>query len=60
MTPANARRWGPSSDHGGDVVIHGFGDGAVRPLNVDISANTYMWLVTPNGGESGIDPSIFN
>jgi prepilin-type N-terminal cleavage/methylation domain-containing protein len=60
MPAAGARRWGPSSDHGGDVVIHGFGDGAVRPINVDINPNMYMWLVTPNGGESGIDPSLFS
>jgi prepilin-type N-terminal cleavage/methylation domain-containing protein len=59
MPPAGARKWGPSSDHGGDVVIHGFGDGAVRPINVDINPNMYMWLVTPNGGESGIDPGLF-
>jgi prepilin-type N-terminal cleavage/methylation domain-containing protein len=56
---AGVRLWGPSSDHGGDVVIHGFGDGAVRPINVDINPNMYMWLVTPNGGESGIDPGLF-
>ena len=59
MPASGARRWGPSSDHGGDVVIHGFGDGSVRPINVDINPNMYMWLITPNGGESGIDPSIF-
>jgi prepilin-type N-terminal cleavage/methylation domain-containing protein len=54
---AGARRWGPSSDHGGDVVIHCFGDNAVRPITADISPNTYMWLVTPNGGEPLPDPS---
>lgn len=54
-----ARRWGPSSDHGGDVIIHCFGDNAVRPITSDINVNTYMWLVTPNGGESLPDPSVF-
>jgi len=54
---AGARKWGPSSDHGGDVVIHCFGDNAVRPITSDINVNTYIWLVTPNGGESLPDPS---
>jgi prepilin-type N-terminal cleavage/methylation domain-containing protein len=54
---AGARRWGPSSDHGGDVVIHCFGDNAVRPITADINPNTYIWLVTPNGGEPLPDPS---
>jgi prepilin-type N-terminal cleavage/methylation domain-containing protein len=54
---AGARKWGPSSDHGGDVVIHCFGDNAVRPITTDINVNTYIWLVTPNGGEPLPDPS---
>jgi hypothetical protein len=54
---AGARKWGPASDHGGDVVIHCFGDNAVRPITSDINVNTYIWLVTPNGGEPLPDPS---
>jgi prepilin-type N-terminal cleavage/methylation domain-containing protein len=55
---AGARKWGPSSDHGGDVVIHCFGDNAVRPITSDINPNMYIWLVTPNGGEPLPDPSV--
>jgi prepilin-type N-terminal cleavage/methylation domain-containing protein len=54
---AGARKWGPSSDHGGDVIIHCFGDNAVRPITADISPNVYIWLITPNGGEPLPDPS---
>jgi prepilin-type N-terminal cleavage/methylation domain-containing protein len=57
---AGARRWGPSSDHGGDVIIHCFGDNAVRPITADINVNTYIWLVTPNGGEPLPDPSALS
>jgi prepilin-type N-terminal cleavage/methylation domain-containing protein len=58
---AGIRKWGPSSDHGGDVVIHCFGDNAVRPITSDLSPNILLRLVTPNGGEPLPDPgSIFN
>jgi hypothetical protein len=57
---AGARKWGPSSDHGGDVIIHCFGDNAVRPITADITPNTYIWLVTPNGGEPLPDPTALS
>jgi prepilin-type N-terminal cleavage/methylation domain-containing protein len=60
LPPAGARYWGPSSDHGGDVIIHCFGDNAVRPLTADISPNVYIWLITPNGGEPLPDPSAIS
>ncbi len=47
-----ARNWGPSSDHGGDIVVHTFGDNAVRPLSSDMDRNVYMALVTRRGGEN--------
>jgi prepilin-type N-terminal cleavage/methylation domain-containing protein len=47
-----ARTWGPSSDHGGDVIIHCFGDNAVRGITADVNPNVYISLVTPNGGET--------
>jgi hypothetical protein len=45
------RRWGPSSDHSGDIVIHCFADNSVRAINADIDPLVYAALVTPNGGE---------
>jgi hypothetical protein len=45
------RRWGASSDHHGDVVIHAFADDAVRPISTDIDPEVYAALVTANGGE---------
>jgi prepilin-type N-terminal cleavage/methylation domain-containing protein len=54
------RTWGPSSDHSGSTIIHGFGDGSVRGLTADINVNTYMWLITPNGGEPIGDVAALN
>jgi prepilin-type N-terminal cleavage/methylation domain-containing protein len=52
-TGANAvLTWGPSSNHAGAIVMHGFGDGSVRAIGADIDPNTYMSLSTVNGGEN--------
>jgi prepilin-type N-terminal cleavage/methylation domain-containing protein len=55
---SGARDWGPSSDHSGDVIIHAFGDDAVRPITADINPNIYLGLVTVNGGETLPDPGV--
>jgi prepilin-type N-terminal cleavage/methylation domain-containing protein len=55
---SGARFWGPSSDHSGDVIIHAFGDDAVRPITADVNPNIYLGLVTVNGGETLPDPGI--
>jgi hypothetical protein len=46
------RRWGPSSDHAGDIVMHCFVDNSVRAIKADIDPLVYAAMVTPNGGES--------
>jgi prepilin-type N-terminal cleavage/methylation domain-containing protein len=44
--------WGPSSDHGGGLVTHGFGDGSVRSISGDVDPSVYMSLSTVTGGEN--------
>jgi Protein of unknown function (DUF1559) len=51
LTENTMRRWGPSSDHDGDTVMHCFVDGSVRPIKSDIDPFVYAAIVTPNGGE---------
>jgi Protein of unknown function (DUF1559) len=48
---APGRRWGPSSDHGGNIVNHLFGDGHVQQVTDSIDPAVYLWLYTRNGGE---------
>ena len=50
-----AWKWGPSSDHGGGIVLHVMGDAAVRTLNESVDYNTYMQAITRAGG----DPANF-
>ena len=45
-------------DHSGDVIIHAFGDDAVRPITADVNPNIYLGLVTVNGGETLPDPAV--
>jgi type II secretory pathway pseudopilin PulG len=54
---ARAMTWGPSSDHTGGLVNHGFGDGSVRSIGADVDQNVYLGLSTVNGGEN--TPSDF-
>jgi hypothetical protein len=56
----NGYEWsfGPSSEHAG-VVIHGFGDGAVRTIVDDVDPTVYIQLITrsdrePNNGAASI------
>ena len=44
--------WGPSSDHGGGVVVHGFADGHVQAVADSIDATLYFRLITRAGGET--------
>lgn len=54
---ATGMTWGPSSDHLGSIVNHGFGDGSVRSITADIDQSVYLGLSTVNGGEN--TPSDF-
>lgn len=44
----DARDWGPSSAHNGDVVMHGYADGHVQALNAGIDATVYLRVVSRN------------
>lgn len=48
---AEHRRWGPSSQHGGGVVIHAKADGTTTAITEAIDAKLYYRLVTVGGGE---------
>lgn len=48
------RKWGPSSAHPG-TVLHGFGDGHAEGIQEDIEGDIYLWLVTRNGRETGVE-----
>jgi prepilin-type N-terminal cleavage/methylation domain-containing protein len=56
--PAQQRRFGPSSDHGGDVVMHAFGDAGTRPLTADVDVRVYCALVSRNGNETNIPADL--
>jgi hypothetical protein len=49
-----AINYGPSSDHAGNLVLHCFGDGSVRPVPADVDPHVYLSLSTVTGGESGL------
>jgi Protein of unknown function (DUF1559) len=57
-TPPSNRRFGPSSDHGGDVVMHAYGDAGTRPLTADVDIRVYCALVTRNGNETNIPADL--
>ena len=46
-----ARDWGPSSDHGGGVILHGFLDAHAQAISSDVDPTVYMQFVTRAGGE---------
>jgi len=52
MKNGGIREWGPSSDHSGDVVIHCFGDNAVRAVTADVAPVVYTSIITANAGEN--------
>lgn len=44
-------QWGPSSEHAGDIIVHGVADGSVRTLTSDIDTTLYLQLITRTGRE---------
>ena len=46
------RDWGPSSDHGGGVVVHSFADGHTAALADSTDPTLYFRLITRAGGET--------
>jgi len=50
LTNSSWRQWGPSSDHGGDILITGMGDGSVKSLTADLDPRIYAALITAAGG----------
>ena len=50
-TRLNESAYGPSSDHGGGLVQHAFGDGHIQALASDIDAAVYLSLASKGGGE---------
>lgn len=55
-TAGHDRRWGPSSNHDGGVVVHAFADGYVRVISPDIDRNLYLQLISRDGGEAVVLP----
>jgi prepilin-type N-terminal cleavage/methylation domain-containing protein len=49
---ADPRDWGPSSDHGGGVIVHSYADGHTQAITDAIDATLYYRLITRGGGES--------
>lgn len=47
----DARIFGPSSAHSGDIVLHGFCDGHGKAIQANTDRNTYLAQVTRAGGE---------
>ena len=46
------RKWGPSSEHSGNVIIHVFADGHVQALRSSVDKNAYLHIITRSEGES--------
>ena len=46
------RDWGPSSDHGGGVVVHSYADGHTQALPDTTDATLYFRLITRAGNET--------
>jgi prepilin-type N-terminal cleavage/methylation domain-containing protein len=46
------RDWGPSSDHGGGVIVHSYADGHTQAIPDSIDSTTYFRLITRGGGET--------
>jgi len=47
----SGRKWGPSSEHSGNVVLHVWADNHVKPIKEDIEATVYFRQITRRGGE---------
>lgn len=55
---ANDWWWGPSSDHGGGIVSHVYGDGHTLGITDQCDGQTYLNLTTRNGSEPVDDTKI--
>lgn len=53
---ATPRNWGPSSEHAGNIVVHGFVDGHVITLSDSTDATVYYRMITRRGGEPTEEP----
>ncbi|MFM9060017.1 MAG: DUF1559 domain-containing protein [Planctomycetaceae bacterium] len=49
---ANARDWGPSSEHAGGIVVSVFGDNHVQPITGDVDPSVFAAWATRGGNES--------
>jgi hypothetical protein len=49
--PGGLRKWGPSSEHSGQVVVHLYCDGHVGTIAQDINKNAYLRIITRSGAE---------
>lgn len=60
-TNHNWRIWGPSSDHAGDTIITGFGDGSVKSISADTDRKVVAALVTAagSGGDVLVPADVF-
>jgi hypothetical protein len=58
MKFANSWWWGPSSDHGGGIVSHVYGDGHTLGVTDQCDGVTYLGLTTRNGSEPIDDTKI--
>jgi hypothetical protein len=45
------RSWGPSSGHGGGIIMVGLGDGSVLELQDDVDPKVFFALITTRAGE---------
>jgi prepilin-type N-terminal cleavage/methylation domain-containing protein len=57
-TISNDWWWGPSSDHGGGIVSHVYGDGHTLGVTDQCDGATYLGLTTRNGSEPIDDTKI--
>jgi len=53
----SAWAWGPSSDHSGGIVLHGWADAHVTGITDDTDATLYIQLCTRAGREAATDPN---
>ncbi len=49
------RRWGASSEHSGDVVVHVFADVHTKPIQQSVDNYIYLKQITRSGGEATIE-----
>ena len=50
------RKWGASSEHAGDVIVHVFADAHTKAISQEVDPYLYLKLITRAGGESVTQP----